>query len=127
MGRSERASGSTVTVHPSPQVSKPDSLPFKTRLIRVALGAAGATFAPLVSEAIRRRDAWVVLLYHRVSPESDGVYQPISPAAFTEHCEFIRRHFTVLPLAELLARWTFFSFAFVGTGVTPRGGQERPD
>jgi peptidoglycan/xylan/chitin deacetylase (PgdA/CDA1 family) len=77
----------------------------RTTVIRSVVEFLGTYLEPVLLAMLRRRDVGVILLYHRVSPIPDPAYSPITPSAFVQHCEFIRRHFTVLPLVEFLARW----------------------
>jgi peptidoglycan/xylan/chitin deacetylase (PgdA/CDA1 family) len=72
--------------------------------VRRALGVAASVLAPLALAMQRRRDAGIVLLYHRVAPEDDPVYPPLSPEAFRAHCAFVRDHYDVLALSEVVER-----------------------
>jgi peptidoglycan/xylan/chitin deacetylase (PgdA/CDA1 family) len=45
-----------------------------------------------------------ILLYHRISDEEDWSYPPLPLLHFQAHCGDIKKHFTVLPLAELVER-----------------------
>ena len=60
--------------------------------------------SPLLLALQKRRGAGVVLLYHRVSTESDPVYPPLLPQFFDQHCRIIRRHFQTVPLRWFVAR-----------------------
>ncbi|MGO8998561.1 MAG: polysaccharide deacetylase family protein [Polyangiaceae bacterium] len=72
--------------------------------LRRALGLAGAPLAPLTLGLQRAREAGVILVYHRIGVEPDAAYTPLAPEEFAAHCEYYRKHFTVLPLAELVER-----------------------
>ena len=50
----------------------------------------------------RRRDQGIITLYHRVSPQPNLVYEPLHPDEFDRHCCLLKRHFTVIPLSEML-------------------------
>jgi peptidoglycan/xylan/chitin deacetylase (PgdA/CDA1 family) len=52
----------------------------------------------------RKRDAGVIVLYHRVSPTPDAAYPPLHPEQFEVHCALLRRSFSVLPLGEFVQR-----------------------
>src|SRR5690348_5948257 len=54
--------------------------------------------------AQRQREEALVLLYHRVSPEHDPVFPPLPPEVFADHCRFIKNHFSVISLTELVER-----------------------
>ena len=73
-------------------------------LVRRSLGAAASVLAPLALAMQRRRDAGVVLLYHRVGPDDDPVYPHLSPEAFRAHCAFVRANYDILRLSEIVAR-----------------------
>lgn len=64
----------------------------------------GRVFGAQALARQRRRDAGIVLLYHRVSLLQDRAYAPISPEAFQEHCRFIASNFDVVTLAEIVER-----------------------
>lgn len=59
---------------------------------------------PLLLAMQRRRNGAVVALYHRVSPEADLSYPPVPPATFERQIRFLKRHFRIVPLAEMLQR-----------------------
>lgn len=72
--------------------------------IRSLIGCFDPMLGPIVLAMQRRRNAGIVLLYHRIAPYDDSVYQPLPLPVFKEHCEFIKRNFDVLPLAEFVER-----------------------
>ncbi len=72
--------------------------------IRAAIGVASSVVGPLTLALQRRRDAAAIFLYHRVGPGSDRAYPSLPCETFIAHCEFMRRHFRILPLGELLER-----------------------
>ena len=50
------------------------------------------------------QDMAVVLAFHRVNSETAGDALTISPREFEDHCRFVRRHFDVISLGELVRR-----------------------
>jgi peptidoglycan/xylan/chitin deacetylase (PgdA/CDA1 family) len=50
------------------------------------------------------RDRAVIIAFHRVSAAAEGRALNCPPQVFAALCKFFKRHFTVLPLAELLRR-----------------------
>ena len=46
----------------------------------------------------------MVLAFHRVNSETAGDALTISPREFEDHCRFVRRHFDVISLGELVRR-----------------------
>ncbi len=68
------------------------------------IGAAGVVFAPPLLAVQQLRAVAPIFLYHRVSPVEDTPYALIPPETFDEHCEFLAKKFTVLPLSELIER-----------------------
>lgn len=76
----------------------------RTSLVRRMLGVGSSLLGPLALRQQRRRNAGAVFLYHRVSPDADAAYPPLTLEEFEANCVFLRRHYTVLPLAELVSR-----------------------
>jgi peptidoglycan/xylan/chitin deacetylase (PgdA/CDA1 family) len=74
-------------------------------VIRGALGFASELGASFALQLQRLREGGVILLYHRVSPDSDPIYPPISPNLFEQHLSAIRRDFQILRLHEFLFRF----------------------
>lgn len=58
----------------------------------------------LVVACLSVREAAVILLFHRVNPNADGIYPPLPPNQFEEYCAFLSRSLHVLPLHELVER-----------------------
>jgi peptidoglycan/xylan/chitin deacetylase (PgdA/CDA1 family) len=50
------------------------------------------------------RDRAVIIAFHRVSASPEGRALNCRPEVFAALCRFFKRHFTVMPLAELLRR-----------------------
>ena len=74
-------------------------------LTRKLLCSVGIAFEkPLFFFQNIRRSA-AVLVYHRVSPETDKFYSPISPTILRQQLELIKRYLTILPLDELIQRF----------------------
>jgi peptidoglycan/xylan/chitin deacetylase (PgdA/CDA1 family) len=63
-----------------------------------------ASQAPLFPDAflaLTRPGRYLVLTYHRVNDDGHPYFPGIAPALFREQLESLRRHFVVLPIAEL--------------------------
>jgi peptidoglycan/xylan/chitin deacetylase (PgdA/CDA1 family) len=82
------------------------SLPVKsaggglTYTVRLANRLAG----PALVRSQRRRGRGVVLLYHRVGPEDDPAYQPLSLVEFHRHLDIVTSMYEVVPLDVLVRR-----------------------
>jgi peptidoglycan/xylan/chitin deacetylase (PgdA/CDA1 family) len=73
-------------------------------VIRIAAGAVSRGLEPVLMMTRRLSRDGLILLYHRISPERDPAYPPLSPAQFEGHCEFVRKHLRAVPLSELVER-----------------------
>ena len=71
------------------------------RIVSLSSRAPGVTRAFLASTRPRR---FLVLCYHRVNDDAHPFFTGIPVALFRRQMEALRRHFTVLPLAELAER-----------------------
>jgi peptidoglycan/xylan/chitin deacetylase (PgdA/CDA1 family) len=71
---------------------------------RMVLGALDVAVGWSALAIQRMRQAGVILLYHRVSSDSDPSYPPLRPEIFDAHCRVLRRNFNVLPLREMIGR-----------------------
>ncbi|HEY3812279.1 MAG TPA: polysaccharide deacetylase family protein [Caulobacteraceae bacterium] len=60
--------------------------------------------SPMLLARQREREAGVVVLYHRVSATADPAYPPLEPQTFRRHCERLKAHYDVLPLAGMVER-----------------------
>jgi peptidoglycan/xylan/chitin deacetylase (PgdA/CDA1 family) len=72
--------------------------------MRRLAGALSQSLEPLSMWAYKRSGQGTIVLFHRVSGSPDSAYPPLAPAEFERHCGFLREHFTVIPLGELVAR-----------------------
>jgi peptidoglycan/xylan/chitin deacetylase (PgdA/CDA1 family) len=45
-----------------------------------------------------------ILTYHKVSTDAHPFFEPIHPAVFEQHVQFLKRCYRVIPLSELVAR-----------------------
>jgi peptidoglycan/xylan/chitin deacetylase (PgdA/CDA1 family) len=66
-----------------------------------------ASRAPLVPDALlamTRPGRYLILTYHRVNDDGHPFFEGTPPALFRAQLESLRRHFAVLPLAELASR-----------------------
>ena len=50
---------------------------------------------------ISRRRSDLILMYHAVERERSGYVYSVSPACLEEHLQFLRRHFTIVPLDDM--------------------------
>ncbi len=69
-----------------------------------AIRAADHLLGARLLAAQKRRQAGVIVLYHRVSTGPDAAYPPLHPAQFQAHCEILKRSFSILPLGEMVER-----------------------
>lgn len=71
---------------------------------RLTLALLDRLLGHLAVRLQNRRDRALIALFHRVSPNPDPAYPPLTPELFLHHCILLSNYFTVIPLRELVER-----------------------